>query len=249
MADDDVPALADDAAPADELTAEQIRRRRLRLRLLLTPIVILSFAGVFADWFAAALIDSHPLLQMMLNGRIRYLLGASNQIDAVPFFVVGFLRQVLTDPLFYLLGLWYGEAALRWMEQKTGETGLVPWLKRAFDRYGAIIIAVAPNGYVCLLAGAAGMKVRKFIALNVGGTIVRLILIRLLAKSIEPQIDTALDWVGRYRIQIIVVSIGLFALQSLTNRSKGKKGELQGVGALEKELEAEIDAGTERPQT
>ena len=175
MADEMAP-LADDAVPAEQLTEEEARRRKLRLTLLLTPIVILSFAGVFADWFAAALIDDHPLLQMMLNGRIRYLLLASNQIEAVPFFVVGFLRQVLTDPLFYLLGLWYGDAALRWAEKKTGETGLVPWLKRAFDRYGSVIIAVAPNGYVCLLAGAAGMKVRKFFILNVGGTIVRLAL-------------------------------------------------------------------------
>jgi len=245
---DEAPPRSDDAVPAEELTPAEVRRRRIRLRLLLTPIVILSFAGVFADWFAAKIVLEHPLLQMMLNGRVRYLLAASNEIDAVPFFVVGFLRQVLTDPLFYLLGLWYGDAALRWMERKTGETGMVPTIKRFFDRYGSIIIAVAPNGYVCLLAGAAGMKIRKFVLLNVVGTIVRLIVIRLVAGSIEPQIDGALDFVKRYQLQIILVSIGLFAFQSISNRARGKKGELQSITSLEKELEAEIDSGTDRPE-
>ena len=87
---------------------------RRTLALLLTPIVVLTIVGIVADALAPALIDKRPLLQIFLNPRNRYLVLAAPQVDPIPFFVVGFFRLVMTDPLFYLLGWRYGDAAMRW---------------------------------------------------------------------------------------------------------------------------------------
>jgi membrane protein DedA with SNARE-associated domain len=141
-----------------------------------------------------------------------------------------------------LLGHWYGHAALDWIENKTGNSGMIPTLKRWFGKAGPVIVFLAPNAYVCVLAGASGMKVRLFIALNMVGTIGRLILIKAFGDVFEPVLEPILDFIKRYQWQLVGLSLAIFAIQQTTNRKKGKKGDLQGVASMEAELEASIDA-------
>ncbi len=218
-------------------------RRRIPLAVLLTPIVVLTAVGAVSDVIGPGLINERPLLQMFLNPRSRYLLLASPQIDAVPFFVVGFLRLVSTDPLFYLLGVQYGEAALRWAETKLGDDGgFIRGAERFFARFGSIIILLAPSGYLCLLAGAAGMRPRRFIVLNVVGTVGRLVLFRFLGKALEDQLFAVLGFIQRYQWWLIGLS---FVVVSLQSGRKRKGGTLRPPAELEAELEAterQIDA-------
>ncbi len=222
---------------------------RRKLTLLLTPIVVLTAAGIFADWFAAAIITDHPLLQMVLNPRIRYLTLASNQVDAVPFFLVGFFRLVLTDPLYYLLGRWYGEAALRWMERHGGETGAaIPVIERWFSKAAYPMVALAPNGFICLLAGTTGMRPAVFAALNVGGTIVRLIAVRAFAEALERPLDAALGFIGRYQWWVVGVSVALGLFQWWRSRRAGRQ-KLQSPAEIEEEIQAAQAEGHEEAST
>ncbi|HEX2266605.1 MAG TPA: hypothetical protein VHI97_00200 [Actinomycetota bacterium] len=210
---------------------------RRKLTLLLTPIVVLTAAGIFADWFAAAIITDHPLLQMFLNPRLRYLALASNQIDPVPFFLVGFFRLVLTDPLYYLLGRWYGEAALRWMERHGGESGAaVRILERWFAKAAYPMVALAPNGFICLLAGTTGMRPAVFAALNVGGTIVRLIVVRAFAEALEEPLGAVLNFIGKYQWWVVGISCALGLLQLWRSRRAGRE-KIKSPARIEEELE------------
>lgn len=226
--------------------SEQVARdgRRIPLPLLVTPIVILSVLGTIADVIGPGLINEHPLLQMFLNPRNRYLLLASPQIDAVPFLVVGFTRLVLTDPLFYLLGAQYGEGALRWAERKLGDTGFIAGLERFFSRFGSIIVLVAPSGYICLLAGAAGMSVRRFAVLNVTGTVSRLLLFRFLGETFKDELFAVLGFIQRYQWWLVGLSFLVVALQS---RKRGDAGTARPPSEIEAELEAEIEATGPEP--
>ena len=47
-----------------------------------------------------------------MNARNRNLILVTNQLDAVSYYVVGTLRLLLSDPLFFLIGYWYGDTAL-----------------------------------------------------------------------------------------------------------------------------------------
>ncbi|MDP8988350.1 MAG: VTT domain-containing protein [Actinomycetota bacterium] len=218
--------------------------RRVPLPILVTPIVILSLLGTIADVIGPGLINERPLLQMFLNPRNRYLLLASPQVDAVPFLVVGFTRLVLTDPLFYLLGAQYGEGALRWAERKLGDTGFVAGLQRFFARFGSLIVLLAPSGYVCLLAGAAGMSVRRFVTLNVTGTLGRLLLFRFLGETFKDELFAVLGFIQRYQWWLIGLSFVVVVLQS---RRKGDAGTARPPSEIEAELEAEIDAAGQEP--
>ncbi len=223
---------------------------RRKLTLLLTPIVVLTAAGIFADWFAAAIITEHPLLQMFLNPRLRYLTLASNQVDPVPFFLVGFFRLVLTDPLYFLLGRWYGDAALRWMERHGGESGAaVRVFERWFAKASYPIVALAPNGFICLLAGTTGMRPAVFAVLNVSGTIVRLIAVRIFAEALEQPLDSVLDFVREYQWWVVGVSVALGLFQWWRSRRAGRE-KIKSPARIEEELkEAEAEVQEEEAST
>ena len=219
-------------------------RSRRTLWLILTPIVALTITGIVADAIAPALIDKRPLLQMFLNPRNRYLVLASPQVDAVPFFVVGFIRLVLTDPLFYLLGYMYGDAALRWLERKMGEdreTGMIAMAERLFAKASYVVVLLMPNYWVCMLAGATGMRPRVFLPLNFIGTIGRLILIRIAGDVFEDELQSVLDFIAEYRWPLLGLSVAVVAFYVWRGRRRGSL-EFETVGELEEELEAELRA-------
>lgn len=224
--------------------AVEEKRRRIPLPILLTPIVMLAVVGTVADVIGPGLITERPLLQMFMNPRNRYLLLASPQVDVVPFLVVGFVRLVLTDPLFYLLGIQYGDAALRWAERKLDDdVGFIKTAERFFGRFGSAIILIAPSGYLCLLAGATGMRPRRFVVLNVIGTAGRLALFRVLGETFKDELLAVLGFIERYQWWLIALSLVVVALQS---RRKSRSATLRPPSELEEEIQrAEQELATE----
>lgn len=213
------------------------QRRRVPLPLLLTPIVVLSVVGMIGDAAGPRLIVESPLLMMLLNPRNRWLLLASPQLGAPEFFAVGFFRLVLTDPLFYVLGVQYGDAALRWAERKLGDDGVVVrTVEKWFGKAAPVIVLLAPSGYVCLLAGATGMKPRLFVPLNIAGTIGRLILFRVAGEAFRDELLDVVEWIGRNQKWLIVVSIVAVMIQASRAR---KKGALESPTEMAEEIEAE----------
>lgn len=237
MAEGDAPT---EAKP--EYTDTERRVRRRRLTLLLIPIVAFQIAGTITNLAAPALIKDHPLVVIFFNPINRYLILAANSVETWEFFAVGFFRLVLTDPLFFLLGHWFGVGALDWIEEKTGNTGLIPFVKKWFGRAGPAIVFLAPNAYVCVLAGASGMKIRLFVTLNAVGTLSRLALIKVLGEQFESPLNSILDFVQRYRWQLVAFSVVTFSIQSMVNQRKGKGSDLEGVGKMADELEASIES-------
>ncbi len=231
--------IADEAPKA--LTEQERQQRRKRLTILLIPIVAFTVAGTTTNIMAPALINDHPLVVIFFNPINRYLILASTRVELWEFFAVAFFRLVLTDPLYFLLGRWFGTGALDWIEEKTGNSGTIPFIKKWFAKAGPIIVFAAPNAYVCLLAGASRMNIRLFIALNVVGTLTRLILIKIFGDVFEPVLEPILDFIKRYQWQLVAFSVVIFSVQSAMNRKKGKKGDLQGVRSLEAEIEQSID--------
>ena len=207
------------AAVTDAGEEAQPARRRIPLPWLLTPIIASMAIGAFGDIIAPGLITERPLLAIFLNPRNRWLVLASNQVDAVSFYVVAFVRLTLTDPLFYVLGLQYGDGVLKWIEAKTGESGeMFRLITRFFAKASYIVIAVAPNGYMCALAGATGMRPGVFAGLNITGTITRLVLIRLFADAFEEPLDGVLEWIGQYRWWLVGLSFLVVALQTFRRK-------------------------------
>ena len=73
----------------------------------------------------------HPAVLLTLNSSNRMLGLTTNQLDPWSYYGIGSLRLLVADPLFFLLGRWYGDAAIRWVERKWASQGEV---LRMFER-------------------------------------------------------------------------------------------------------------------
>jgi membrane protein DedA with SNARE-associated domain len=97
------------------------------------------------------------------------------------------------------------------------------------------MILLAPNQWICLLAGATKMRWRIFLIINLGGTVVRVVLIWLLGKAFEEPIGAVNDWIGEHRWQLTAVTITLVTLGALRSARKGMS-QFETPSELEEEL-------------
>ena len=195
---------------------------RRTLALLVTPIVVLVIASNIGDLLTTTWAQDHPLALVALNARNRILVLTTNQLDTLPYYAVGTVRLLLSDPLFYLLGMLYGDNALAWMERKAPTYGdLLRRMEKFFGKAAYPLVFIAPNNYICLFAGAAGMGWGAFWLANVVGTVIRLVLIRIFSKVFEGPLGSVRLFIGHYRWQLLVVSFVVVGLSLWSDHRRG----------------------------
>lgn len=208
---------------------------------MIVPVIVLVVLGWIADALTTTWAEDHPLALTLLSSRNRILVLTTNQLDAWSYYLAAGFRLLISDPIFYLIGYLYGDAAVRWVERRSATYGeQLRWFERAFKKFSYPLVFLMPNSYICLFAGAAGMGVATFLVLNITGTAVRLYLIRRLGEAFEAPIDDILGFFAEYRWQLLALSVAAVAFTILSDRRSGK-GELEAVLDLEHEIEHEID--------
>jgi hypothetical protein len=80
--------------------------------------------------------------------------------------------------------------------------------------------------------------------LNVTGTVGRLVLIAVVGDVFQSPIDAVLDFVGRYRVPLLVISIGLVLL-SVAGEARRGRTEIDALKELERE---DADEEGDRPR-
>ena len=198
-------------------------------------IVMTNLGNIF--W--PTLLTERPWLLLLLNSQNRYLALATNKLDPLPYYGIGMFRLLLPDPFFYLLGFWYGESVLRWVETKS-ETygGTLRMIEKAFDKASWVIVSVFPNNYVCLIAGTARMSPVLFVVLDVVGTAGRLVLFRLFGITFADQLDAITNFIGNYRWPLTIISFALVAVVVVRDYRSGT-GKLEQLRDLEQEITGE----------
>ncbi len=228
------PSDGDQPAP----TRERPTPSRLQLWLIVGPLITLFVGAQIGDALAPTLVNTHPLVLVLLNARNRNLILTVNQIDPVVFFAVATVRLLLSDPLFYLLGYFYGDAAVHWMERRSSTLGRGV---RRFEEYFRVaaypLVAIAPNNLICLLAGSGGMSPLTFLVLNLGGTVVRVLLIMWLGEQLEEPIDWLLDFIAEYRWYLMAISVTIVGITLLRELRQGTS-EVSGLAHLGEETGA-----------
>jgi membrane protein DedA with SNARE-associated domain len=190
---------------------------RRKLVLLISGITVVIVAGTIATIFTPALAAEHPLLLITLDARNRFLVLA-RRVDLVPFVVVGTLRRLTSDPLYWLLGYWYGDRAIRWLEKKGGGGELVVWTERLFAKAAYPMVFLFPGAVVCALAGATGMPFAAFLAVNVAGTITAVIAVRLSSGLVAGPVDSILGFFGDHLVAVTIGWAVLMVLAIVLNR-------------------------------
>jgi membrane protein DedA with SNARE-associated domain len=230
--------------PQAETNDERVDRRPSRrvVAAVGVPLIALIVASYIGDAAAPTLVDSHPAWLLALNARNRNLILVTNSLDAWTYYGIGTVRLLLTDPAFFVLGYWYGDAAVRWMERRTRTWGdMLRQVEQWFGKAAYPLIFVAPNNYICLFAGAAGMPLKAFFAVNLAGTLTRLYLIRRFGEAFESPIDDLVGWIGDNRVPLLIVTVALVVV-SIALEAKRGETEISSLAHLDDELEAEAAA-------
>ncbi len=228
---------------AEETPSHHHRPSRRRAALVIVPIIVLVIGNYAGGALFPTLVTEHPLLLILLSPSNRNFVFVADRIDPTAYYVFGTLRLLAPDPLFFLLGRWYGDAAITWMEHRTPTYGqMMRTLERWFSKASWPVVTVIPNNPVCLLAGAAGMSVGVFAVLNVIGTIGRLVLLKLTGKLLANPIGWLLDLIAQYRLPLLALSISIVGFTVFREWRAGTS-QIEQLLELEEELE-EIDERT-----
>ena len=208
------------------------------LRNLVVAVVV---AALVSGWIGAALAPTlvvrHPLWLIGLNANNRYLILSTNQLDGFSFYAVALARRVIPTLAFYLLGYWYGERAVNWLEHREPDSGQgIRFIERLFQRSGWLVVAVAPMTITTLLAGAARLRPSRLVPLVVVSIAARLILLRQLGQAFSGPVDAVVRWIDRTRRPLLVLSIGSVALIIWLQRRQ-RRESLEELTALDDDIE------------
>lgn len=221
-----------------DATSAPTRRRpsRRALTLVVVPLVVLVILGYVGDALMPTLVDRHPALLIALNARNRNLALVASSLDPLPYYGIGTVRLLLSDPIFFLLGFWYGDLAVQWMERRTRTWGhLLRQIERWFGKAAYPLVFVAPNNAICLFAGAAGMPLRAFFAVNLTGTLARLWAVRRFGEAFETPIEGIVGWIGDHRVPLLIVSVALVLISVALEARRGES-EVPALVHLDDEL-------------
>lgn len=185
-------------------------------RLVLWATSVLFAAGTIGSNIGPALVDERPRLVLLLSSRNRNLFGSVPYIDPVSYSLIGFFRVLAAGVALYLVGRWYGQRALGWVEDNVGELpAIYRWTERAVDRAGWLALLAMPgSNIVCLLVGHRGMPLRRFLPLIAAGIVVKLAVLWAGGRAFEDQIRAFLAAIERYQWWVVIALFGLSLLQT-----------------------------------
>jgi membrane protein DedA with SNARE-associated domain len=211
---------------------------RLARNVVIGMVAVLFVAANIANYLGPSVVDKYPVEFIAMSSTNRNLVLASGNLDPWTFYLVGFVRLLISDPLFFLLGRWYGDAGIRWMERRSPMYGRMlrtaeGWFKKA----SYPVIAIAPNNYFCLFAGASGMPIAGFLVANIVGTAVRLFLLRSFGNLFDGPLEAIRDFIADNRLPVFVIGMVALVLSIWADRRSG--GEVEGVLGLDREVAAE----------
>jgi membrane protein DedA with SNARE-associated domain len=201
--------------------SDEPRARRLRVRLLVAPLLGWFVATTVGVALAPALLERSPIALLVLAPLTRHLVLVSPALDAVSFFTLGALGLVLPDPFAYLLGREYGSAAIGWIERRSGGASRwVRWVHAAFRRAAPLVLFVSPGPFVNLLAGASRMRVAVWLPVNLAGTLAILLLTRLSGEALAGPIGALRAFIEANVVALTAASVALVTLGALIRRRR-----------------------------
>jgi membrane protein DedA with SNARE-associated domain len=204
----------------EPVRAKSVVRRR-ELALFAVPMVALAIAANVGNALAPTLLTEEPALLLALAPKTRWLLLSSPNLHALAFYGIPIVRAAAVLTLYYCFGRRYGEAALRWVEERAGRSMRpVRWIERQFHRGRYPIVVAFPGSLTAMLGGADRMAFAPFIVVAMLATSARLVVIRLLADLFADPLLDVLDWVSHNQLWLTVVSVSsVFVYVLWTNRS------------------------------
>ncbi len=178
-----------------------------------------------------ALLEGHREILIALNPINQNLIlsHGEEEIAALPYYSIAFARLMLATPIYFLLGFWYSEKTLTWIENRSKTYGpLVRKEQKTLQKYAYLMLLIAPSTIFYLIAAVLKIPAKIFFPLVALGTVARLIAIRWFGFKAGGAIETVRNFIGEYQIPVLVFS-ALMVVWFVFSEFKGKGSGLKGV--------------------
>src|SRR3954470_14460576 len=152
----------------DEPKPRPVPRHR-KLAILAVPMFAFAIASNIGNALAPTLIANEPGLLLILSPRLRWLLLISPEVNVLAFYAVPLARAAALLGIYYLLGRWYGDRSVRWLEDRARNT-IRPllWMERKFHQARYPMVFAFPGTLIAMLAGADGIALPAYLAVALG---------------------------------------------------------------------------------
>ncbi len=181
-------------------------------------MVAFTITGYVGNALAPSLVEDAPLLLLGLSPKLRWLFLTSPNVDIVWFFAIPLVRSAAVLTTYYLLGHWFGDRALRWLESRSGNAiRPVLWIEQRFHRARVPVTILFPGGPAAMLAGADGMPAIAFFPIALASNALRIWAVRSLAEVFQGPLLDVLDWIGANQLWLTalsIIAVGLWVVWS-----------------------------------
>ena len=163
----------------------------LTLRQCVFLISCVNILGKLAD-ICILILGQMPTVLLLLNANdVNLTIASAANMPFYSFVLIGVLRRVIEDCLYFFSGRWYGKDIVAYLTKENRRS----WLKvskakvreseRLMRRYGVAILLVLPGALTCFAYGMAkrGSRRRTFLFLDSLGAALRVILFRVAGKG------------------------------------------------------------------
>ena len=184
-------------------------RSKLVRTALLIVLAVSTATGFVGTALTPLLVTHHPMALLALDSAGRNLL-LTRAVPLTPYLLIATVRRVSGALLFYLLGRWYGDSALHWLEQRAGRKGkIVLAVERAVRAAALPMVFIFPDALVSVLVGSAGLAPGAFVSVSLAGSVAVTLLIRSLGQAIAVPLTATLAYVAHHpwRITLPMVAV------------------------------------------
>ncbi|HEV8650193.1 MAG TPA: hypothetical protein VG276_12475 [Actinomycetes bacterium] len=176
-----------------------------RAWILAVPVVTLAMAGLAAP-LAPVLVRDHPLLLLVLQTNLPYVLLVSGKVGAAPLLLVAVARLLAANVGWFFFGRWYGDRAVDWTRARgPGARTVVDTLAGMLTRLRDPLVLLFMNPAVGVVAGATGMRPRRYLLLRTTGVVATVLAWRVAAARAPAQLAQAVRFVELYATRLTLV--------------------------------------------
>jgi membrane protein DedA with SNARE-associated domain len=213
-----------DTAAADEVVEPPERPERPWYG----PLLLVAFVGLVVCTNIAnvgfATVKAHPERLIMLSSRNRYLiLAVGADISPLAYVAIATIRLTVAAAVCHFIGRAYGDQALRWFTRFLGmTTEAVDRFEQQYRTAEWVLIPIfVGSNIVFVLSGTVKTRWRRIRRCCWSGSPAAMLL-WWLAKQFKSQVESVTNFLQRWQVPIIIVSIVLVVASNLVNIRRGR---------------------------
>lgn len=164
-------------------------------------------ASTIGTALLAGLLPSRPALLLLLSPANLVLLLVAHRVSFLTFYSIGLARLVLSDLAPYLLGYLHGRRGVELVIRKDRHRELIDGHTERLRPLAIVALFLSASVVVSALAGLTRVRPWLFVALDVLGSTVRLVLLWWLASLFSTQLDAVSELIEDWQAYLLVVGV------------------------------------------